>query len=307
MATPLISVIIPNYNHARYLDERIQSVLNQTYQNFEVIILDDKSTDNSLEVINKYKDNPHVAKIAVNEQNSGSTFKQWQKGFELAKGELIWIAESDDSCDKNFLSTLVPIYRKNNASIAFVRSVKMDSGGNLKGLFPYQEDLMDDITLDGKQFISEYLYRKNLIMNASATLFDKKIAMQIDKGYINFKGSGDWLFWIEIAEHGSVCFVNKNMNYFRIHENNTTIQIQRTGKDFFENYDIFQYLLSHKLISNKKAQNRRCEVFDTLRSMHVDKNTKRSALILWGYNNPLWRLLYLSKRAERYIKRVINM
>ena len=303
----LVSVIIPNFNHARYLDERIQSVLKQTYQNFEVIILDDKSTDNSLEVINKYKDNPHIAKIVVNEKNSGSTFKQWHKGFELAKGELIWIAESDDSCDKNFLSTLVPIYRKNNASIAFVRSVKMDSGGNLKGLFPYQEDLMDDITLDGKQFISEYLYRKNLIMNASATLFDKKIAMQIDKGYINFKGSGDWLFWIEIAEHGSVCFVNKNMNYFRIHENNTTIQIQRTGKDFFENYDIFQYLLSHKLISNKKAQNRRCEVFDTLRSMHVDKNTKRSALILWGYNNPLWRLLYLSKRAERYIKRVINM
>ena len=54
---PLVSIIIPNYNHAQYLDERIQSVLKQTYQNFEVIILDDKSTDNSLEVINKYKDN----------------------------------------------------------------------------------------------------------------------------------------------------------------------------------------------------------------------------------------------------------
>ena len=65
----LVSVIIPNFNHARYLDERIQSVLKQTYQNFEVIILDDKSTDNSLEVINKYKDNPHIAKIVVNEKN----------------------------------------------------------------------------------------------------------------------------------------------------------------------------------------------------------------------------------------------
>jgi glycosyltransferase involved in cell wall biosynthesis len=55
MNNPLVSVIIPNYNHARFLDERIQSILNQTYQNFEVIILDDKSSDNSVEVINKYK------------------------------------------------------------------------------------------------------------------------------------------------------------------------------------------------------------------------------------------------------------
>ncbi|MDO5340840.1 MAG: glycosyltransferase family A protein [Bacteroidia bacterium] len=72
---PLVSVIIPNYNHARYLDQRIQTVLNQTYQNFEVIILDDKSTDNSLEVIAKYKVNPHISQIVINEQNSGSPFK----------------------------------------------------------------------------------------------------------------------------------------------------------------------------------------------------------------------------------------
>ena len=53
MNKPFVSVIIPNYNHAKYLDERIQSVLTQTYQNFEIILLDDKSTDNSVEIINK--------------------------------------------------------------------------------------------------------------------------------------------------------------------------------------------------------------------------------------------------------------
>ena len=52
MSNPLVSVIIPNYNHAKYLDERIQTVLDQTYQNYELIILDDKSTDNSVEIIN---------------------------------------------------------------------------------------------------------------------------------------------------------------------------------------------------------------------------------------------------------------
>ena len=117
---PLVSVIIPNYNHARYLDQRIQTVLDQTYTNFEVIILDDCSTDNSLEVIAKYKDNPHVSQIVVNEQNSGSTFKQWDKGIHLAKGEIIWIAESDNYCELNLLEELVKAYtEKENTIMAY--------------------------------------------------------------------------------------------------------------------------------------------------------------------------------------------
>ena len=122
MSTPFVSVIIPNYNHSRYLDQRIQSVLAQTYKNFELIILDDKSTDNSVDVINKYCDNSHVSNIVVNEINSGSTFIQWQRGFNLAKGEIIWIAESDDYCELDFLEHLV------NAYNAYPDSVVIYSG-----------------------------------------------------------------------------------------------------------------------------------------------------------------------------------
>ena len=114
MNNPLVSVIIPNYCHAQYLDQRIQSVLNQTYQNFEVIILDDCSPDDgaSKAVIEKYRDNTHVSQIVYNEVNTGSTFKQWEKGFLIAKGELIWIAESDDYCELNLLEELVALYAK---------------------------------------------------------------------------------------------------------------------------------------------------------------------------------------------------
>ena len=99
MKHPLVSVIVPNYNHAPFLDERINSILNQSYDNYELIIMDDMSTDNSVDVINKYKDHEHVSQIIINEKNSGSPFKQWNKGFAKAKGELIWIAESDDACE----------------------------------------------------------------------------------------------------------------------------------------------------------------------------------------------------------------
>ena len=96
MKKPLVSVVIPNYNHGKYLRERIDSVLAQSFQDFEIIILDDKSTDDSLSIINEYKDNPHVAHIIVNEQNTGNPFIQWEHGISLAQGEYIWIAESDD-------------------------------------------------------------------------------------------------------------------------------------------------------------------------------------------------------------------
>ena len=125
---PLISVIIPNFNHAPYLKQRIDSVLSQTYDNLEVILLDDCSRDNSGEILSSYKHNPKVKKIIINENNSGSTFKQWEKGFELSCGEYIWIAESDDYCDAFFLERLVGQLSENGTvAIAYTSSHLVDA------------------------------------------------------------------------------------------------------------------------------------------------------------------------------------
>ena len=120
---PLVSVIVPNYNHERFLQERIDSILNQSYTHFELIILDDCSTDNSMEVINQYKDEPRLKMVVKNEKNSGSPFNQWNKGIRLAQGDLIWIAESDDACSPDFLATMVKKHLEHpDAVIAFCRS-----------------------------------------------------------------------------------------------------------------------------------------------------------------------------------------
>src|SRR3984893_17231816 len=102
---PKVSVIIPNYNHAAYLRQRIDTVLRQTYQDFEVILMDDCSTDDSRTIISEYSSDPRI-RIELNETNSGSTFRQWKKGIALARGEYIWIAESDDYSDERFLEQL---------------------------------------------------------------------------------------------------------------------------------------------------------------------------------------------------------
>lgn len=102
-----VSVIVPNYNYARYLPIRIESILNQSFQDFELILLDDASTDNSIQILEKYRNNPHVSHIVINEENTGSPFQQWIKGVLLARGKYIWIAEADDVADSCFLEMCV--------------------------------------------------------------------------------------------------------------------------------------------------------------------------------------------------------
>ena len=125
-----VSVLIPNYNHAQFLKERIDSVLNQTHQDFEVIIMDDCSADNSKDIIESYRSNKKISHIVYNEINSGSTFKQWQKGIALAKGKYIWIAESDDVAAVSFLETTVAkMEQVPNAALFFCQSNCIDFDG----------------------------------------------------------------------------------------------------------------------------------------------------------------------------------
>jgi glycosyltransferase involved in cell wall biosynthesis len=106
-----VSVIVPNYNHAEYLKQRIDSILNQTYRDFELIILDDGSTDNSREIIDDYVSRFPFIISRFNEVNSGSPFIQWDSGVNKAEGELIWIAESDDFAETTFLEKTTSVMK----------------------------------------------------------------------------------------------------------------------------------------------------------------------------------------------------
>ena len=240
-----VSVIIPNFNHAPFLDERIRSILNQTYQNFELIILDDCSTDDgaSQAVIETYRSNPHVSHIVYNDVNSGSTFKQWQKGFDLAKGELIWIAESDDSCSPSFLETVVQPFEKDSQCVlSFSRSMRMDGQGTIKDVYGTQKYMNASFLIDGKRFIDRYLKKQNIVVNASSAVFRKRILSGIDPHYMTLRGCGDWLFWIHLAECGKVSYAPEKLNYYRYHSDNTTSHKDADGTNDREMLEIFNYL-----------------------------------------------------------------
>src|SRR5690606_5481965 len=151
-----VSVIIPNYNHQDYLEQRIASVLDQTYQDFEIILLDDASTDNSQDVLLGYSNHPKVANFIINETNSGSVFKQWVKGIELAKGDYVWIAESDDYAHVDFLmETIQTMEAEAHISMVFTDTRKVDGCGQPLRLVSESKSLLADLG-KGEKIINTY-------------------------------------------------------------------------------------------------------------------------------------------------------
>ena len=295
-----VSVIVPNYNHAKFLDQRIQSILNQTYQEFELIILDDCSPDEgaSCKVIEQYRDNPHVRHIVYNEVNSGSTFRQWDKGIKLANGDLIWIAESDDFCEPTLLEMLVNEFRNNSKlTLAYTLSKKVDAEGNEIRECYYALPINE--RLNGYDYIKRYMTMGNHCKNASACLFKKKSYEQIDPIYTRFKATGDKMFWVEIAEKGDVAILYKRLNYFRQHSAKVTPSSSLKGINLRETRFVYEYILSRGNISNWRRKMMRVFYQDLIAKRVFESEQIRSDLMhYWGFGT---KLLFVDKLMLKYI------
>lgn len=233
---PLVSVIIPNYNHAPFLKERIDSVISQTYDNFEVIILDDCSSDNSVVVIETYRNHPRVKEIVINTTNSGSTFVQWQKGFALAQGEYLWIAESDDVADPTFLQEAMTRIIANPGSVlAYCRSQMIDQDGNpLARTWDKPKRFHSNGVYPGHRFCLERLMYKNLLYNASMIVFKRSAIANVNSDYLKFKLCGDWMFWYQICRQGTVIEIPLVLNKYRQHTNKVSNRAIQEGFNLSE-------------------------------------------------------------------------
>ena len=190
-----------------------------------MIILDDCSTDSSKEIIEEYRQHDKIKHIVYNEVNSGSTFKQWKKGVDLAKGELIWIAESDDVALPEFLGRLVPEFHDKNVSLTFCRSNFIDKSsnkiGNTLDVNNFDHFLERKVIIRGEEFTKKYMLGRNSIPNASAVVFRKSNWNLInDYSFLKQKISGDYNIWLNLLSFGKIVIVTKKMNFFRTHKFN---------------------------------------------------------------------------------------
>lgn len=247
--SPAVSVVIPNYNHAPYLSQRIESVLAQTCQDFEIILLDDCSNDDSRAVIEQFNGHPKVAQVVFNEINSGSTFKQWEKGIALARGEYIWIAESDDWCEPTLLATLLEGIRSDpDCVISYCQTYFIGQDDNIN--WQSRHDRLSQV-VDGHAFIRDYLTKVS-IYNASMALWKKDKYPLVAKDFTAYKFCGDWMFWIGLARLGKVHISGKLLNYFRQHDNNVSGRVYRSGLSFVEELRVINWMYAERLIDDRE-------------------------------------------------------
>ncbi len=255
--SPLVSVIIPNYNHAPYLPLRISSVLNQTYKNIEVLILDDCSPDNSRDIINKYASEDQRIKVIFNEKNSGIPFKQWNKGVSASSGKYVWIAESDDYADETFLEKMLPILEEHkNLSFAYCQSYNVNEKNQIvSSRLEWTEDIApgrwkSNFINDGREELANYFILKNTVPNASAVLIRKSKFLEAGGACEDMRLNGDKVTWTRLLLKGDVGFCAEHLNYFRHHLQN--VRSKPSFKNKLENFIWASFLVSNVQVPNKQ-------------------------------------------------------
>ena len=222
--SPCVSIIVPNYNNRLYLKECVESVLGQTFTDYELILLDNCSDDNSQRLLLSYSTHPRVSYVVLDTRHDENPFRQREKGIRLAKGRYVWILESHDSADSHFLEKAVEQMRLHpEAALCFAHS-RADGG---KGESPYAchkpsgrpaED--QDIRVHAPaDLLKERLADGNRMCEPSMTLFRREgFWEKTDKAYRSMCLCGNWLFWIGQPRRGMAVEICHELGLVR-HQN----------------------------------------------------------------------------------------
>lgn len=303
-----LSIILPSYNHSKFLNKRLESIVNQSYKDWKLIIIDDKSDDGSIEILNqfaeKYKDK--IEHFIINHINSGSGYNSWKKGIELAKSDYIWIAETDDYSDEYFLEKSLQVLEENpSCALSFCSSNYVDtlenklydSTNRTKSLNVKEGDFsyFEASVLNDKLPFSTY------ITNGSSVVFrnpKEKIPSQIFQN----KQSSDIFLWTYLIEGKEFAFINQKLNYFRRHEDSTTTKTSKFNQESlyheFANYlNYFNQSANYKKFINYYIQ------------FYINPNKSRifninSILKIENVKN--LRLKYFTSLVKFYWNRIFN-
>lgn len=260
-----VSVIVPNYNYARYLKWRIMSIARQTYPIYELIVLDDASKDGSKTMIKKMvaeakRLQPEMKlKLIWNKENSGKAISQWIKGVEEASGDYIWIAEADDVARKDFLFEVMKGFDEDpDVVLAYSESAIINKYGiMIMPNFRKSRDkegtrhFANSYIRPGQQEIEGIMAIRCTIPNVSAVVFKNtpkllKYLKQAEK----FKQVGDWYLYAKLLEDGKIFYNKKSLNFFRVHKESATKRGEVHVKEVEMMHDYFKnnYNLESKIV-----------------------------------------------------------
>lgn len=184
MEQALVSIVTPSYNTGKYIADTIQSVLNQTYNNWEMIIIDDCSTDNSVKVINSFND--YRIKLFINEENIGAAISR-NKALNEAHGKWIAFLDSDDLWEKNKLEKQIAFMEKNNYYFSYTKYIEIDETAKFTGR-----------VISGPNRINKFRMKNYCYLGCLTVMYDvKKVGLiQIE----NLQKNNDYAMWIKVVK-----------------------------------------------------------------------------------------------------------
>lgn len=239
----LVSVVVASYNHARFLQRRMESLINQTYPQLEILVIDDCSPDNSVEVLQAFARHPRV-KLILRERNGGWVTVSNQ-GIEMSRGEFILFANCDDDCEPGMIDRLVHALQAHpSAGLAFCRSLMVDEHGTAMGDDyqvrepAFRERCWDDCFLSREE-MRRFLMHSCVIPNLSAALIRRTCFEQVGVLSHDYKACSDWDLFFRIADGFDFAYVAQPLNHFRQH--GRTIRSATKGRVTYDEF--FRVLL----------------------------------------------------------------
>lgn len=206
---PLVSVVIPTYKHARYIEETLQSVFAQTFTDFEVIVINDGSPDDTAAVLQPWVDS---GRIRYREQINAGQSAARNTGIRLARGEFIALLDDDDLWPEDKLALQVERLRRHpEVAVTY---------GYVRG-FGTQE-FRDPRSPGDAGDLKEVLLRRNVITSPGQALIRARDLRAIGGLDETIRGADDWDLWISLSHHGTFDYTEHCTLQYRLHENNAS-------------------------------------------------------------------------------------
>lgn len=303
---PKVSIILPSYNHEAFLEDRLNTIVDQTFKDWELIIIDDQSTDSSVKILSHFvnQNESKVKYFIVNEVNSGSGYFSWEKGIELADSEYIWIAETDDYSDVNFLQDQITILEQNkNCALVFCGSNYVDAH---KQFLLNTDKRTKDLgvkkgeykVFKGSIFTNKMPFN-TYITNGSSVVFRRPL-LKIPHEIFIHRQCSDIFLWTFLIQNSYFAFLNKKLNYFRRHEESTTTKIS-TSKQLIGTYKELSFYLKYY-----KRQDQNTNFIENYFNNYIRRNKTEMFNFKVFEGNVQLKKMYLKRLIPLLIKKFFN-
>ncbi len=234
--TPLVSVIIPNFNYAKYLRQSIESVLNQTYENIELIVVDDGSTDDSVEILRNYSGCLRL----IEQKNSGVSVAR-NTGLEFANGDYICFLDSDDSWEPHKIMMQISKFSSEEVGVVYSAINICDDALNKEeiSLARYKGEVAD--------LYLKYPTRAIVNLGCSSAMIEARLAKMIGGFDADLNTSADWDYFRRLTAKTRVDFVDTPLVNYRRHK-------QSMSSSSLENYYFDNEKAVIKLLVERKQK-----------------------------------------------------